>query len=187
MKNFTRLILIICLVTTTTALISFKTPRSTMYEIKEITLSERYYIVKEGTVKFDEISTFLGTHLPAIYGALMENGIEPSAPPSAIYTRWDEATETAVMAAAIPVRPLGNRMAMPEGYKVIPLDETPAIHVAYYGAYEEIKVAHDAIQKYMEEKNLSLDRYVIEEYVTDPTTEEDSSKWLTNIYYLVKK
>ena len=37
----------------------------------------------------------------------------------------------------------------------------------------------------MKEKKLDY-TFVIEEYVTDPTLEKDTAKWLTNIYYILK-
>ena len=57
--------------------------------------------------------------------------------------------------------------------------------LAYHGGYNDMMAAHDAIGKYMKEKNLSAS-VTLEEYVTDPMTEKDSTKWLTNIYYIIK-
>ena len=37
----------------------------------------------------------------------------------------------------------------------------------------------------MEKNNREFKGYVIEQYVTDPMSEPDSTKWLTNIYYHV--
>ena len=32
-----------------------------------------------------------------------------------------------------------------------------------------------------------MSHIVLEEYITDPTTEADTTKWLTNIYYFAEK
>lgn len=42
-----------------------------------------------------------------------------------------------------------------------------------------------AMGKYLSEKGLTQ-QLVVEEYVTDPVAEKDTSKWLTNIYYVLK-
>ena len=38
---------------------------------------------------------------------------------------------------------------------------------------------------YMKANNLPMQTQVIEEYVTDPMHEKDTTKWLTNIYYVL--
>jgi effector-binding domain-containing protein len=58
--------------------------------------------------------------------------------------------------------------------------------VAYYGNYDQSEKAHDAIGDKMKADGLVLRDAVIEEYVTDPTAEPDTAKWLTNIYYPIK-
>ena len=60
-----------------------------------------------------------------------------------------------------------------------------ALHVAYYGSYDKITKAHSAINEYMKEKGLAHS-VAIEEYISDPMTEKDTTKWLTNIYYVLK-
>jgi effector-binding domain-containing protein len=42
------------------------------------------------------------------------------------------------------------------------------------------------MHEYMQENNLVSDGPVIEVYVTDPVSEPDTSKWLTQIIYPVK-
>jgi effector-binding domain-containing protein len=62
------------------------------------------------------------------------------------------------------------------------------LKIAYYGAYDGSMnmPAHEAIDAYIKEKGLTHYGNVIEEYVTDPMAEKDTTKWLTNIYYMVK-
>ncbi len=38
---------------------------------------------------------------------------------------------------------------------------------------------------HLKANNLSLNQVVIEEYITDPGAEPDSTKWHTNVIYLV--
>jgi effector-binding domain-containing protein len=102
-----------------------------------------------------------------------------------LYYDWNEEDSSADLAAAIPVSPdmevddLGDfeRIEVPAG-KALPIE--------YYGAYEQIGGAHEAMHKYMSEGGIEIGTPVIEEYVTDPEREPDTSKWLNNIYYPLK-
>jgi len=46
--------------------------------------------------------------------------------------------------------------------------------------------AHMAMEKYINENKLEALTPAVEEYVTDPGSEPDSTKWLTKIVYFVK-
>jgi effector-binding domain-containing protein len=54
------------------------------------------------------------------------------------------------------------------------------------GGYSGIGKAHEAMDAYMASNKLEQKAPVIEEYITDPGSEPDSSKWLTKIMYLIK-
>jgi effector-binding domain-containing protein len=60
-----------------------------------------------------------------------------------------------------------------------------ALHIAYNGGYNKIGAAHKALNDYMKEKGLEQS-FRIEEYISGPMTEPDTTKWLTNIYYVIK-
>ncbi len=58
-----------------------------------------------------------------------------------------------------------------------------AYTIDYPGAYEGLKYAHQSLNKYFQTNGLRLKPPVIEEYITDPMAEPDTTKWLTKIYY----
>jgi effector-binding domain-containing protein len=58
--------------------------------------------------------------------------------------------------------------------------------IDYYGSYDKTEHAHNQMDKYIKEKNYKMVMPVIEEYITDPMTEKDTSKWLTRISYFVE-
>ncbi len=152
------------------------------YDIHEIEYAGKIFIGKKDTVKFTEMAEFFGTNFGAIATTLGQNKREMAGAPSGIYYMWDEANMKAFMAAAIPVAEDKEL----KGFEKINVAPSRALHIAYYGAYEASAEAHYAMEAYMKEKGLSLNELVIEEYVTDPGLEPDTSKWLTNIYYLIK-
>ena len=57
--------------------------------------------------------------------------------------------------------------------------------VDFYGPYDKLKAAHDAIAQYAKDKGLKLKSPAIEEYIGDPGVEKDPNKVLTRVYYLI--
>lgn len=56
----------------------------------------------------------------------------------------------------------------------------------HHGAYEKSKATHELIQKYLRENHIDFIPEPIEKYITDPTTEPDTSRWATEIYYRLR-
>jgi effector-binding domain-containing protein len=152
------------------------------YDIHEMEMDAKTYIAKREIVAFKDMGNFYGTNFPAISQALAKAKMKPSGPPSSVFYKWDEKEMKADAAAAIPV---ADPKAKVPGYETIHIPASKVVHVAYYGNYDKSGDAHMAIGKHMEEKGMKNGN-VIEEYVTDPMTEKDTAKWLTNIYYVIK-
>lgn len=60
------------------------------------------------------------------------------------------------------------------------------LFVDYYGDYAETATAHTALRAYCQENKLKYMIPFFEEYITDPSMEPDTSKWLTRITYLLE-
>ncbi len=153
------------------------------FEINEASLPTTKYIAFRDTVKFADMKEFFGTHFTAEKAALEEAGLTLAGPPTGIYMEWDMENMQTYMLAAIPFNS-EEEMSF-EGYEVFVLDSSMAYHIAYTGPYEQLANAHMAMDEHMKTSDKELKGYVVEQYVTDPGTEPDSSKWLTNIYYLL--
>jgi effector-binding domain-containing protein len=156
---------------------------ATSYEVKEMEWPETNYIgSKKETVKLQDIPAYLGKHLPAIFAELGKNKIQPEAPPSGLYWNYNESAGTLDMAAAIKAAK-GSKV---KGFETYSIPAGKVLQVVYFGAYDKMQPAHDAILNYMKEKNLKHS-LAIEEYVTDPGVEKDTTKWMSNIYYVIGK
>lgn len=153
------------------------------FKIEPTELSARTYIGKKDTVGFADMEPFFATNFGAAMGALTKKKAPVVGMPSGIYFLWDEPNQQAVLAAAVPV---DGDYTLP-GFDAIPASG-PALKIAYYGAFDGSAEAHYAMDDYLAARGLEFgdDDLVIEEYVTDPTTEPDTTKWLTNIYYVLK-
>ena len=153
------------------------------FKVETTELSPRTYIGKKDTVKWADMESFFSTNFGAAMSALTRKKAPVAGMPSGLYFMWDEPNQQAVMAAAIPVE---GEYTLP-GFEAWPVSGT-AFKIAYYGNYEGSAEAHYAMDDYYTAKGIEYGEndLVIEEYVTDPTTEPDTSKWLTNIYYVKK-
>ncbi len=152
------------------------------YKVEPIELSVRTYIGKKDTIEWSDIDSFVATSLSATNEALAKKKVPIAGPASGIYFFWDEDKQTTYMASVIPVE--GDYKL--EGFEAIKVGGK-TLKIAYYGDLAETIEAHYAMDDYFKAKGLEMSEevLVIEEYVTDQTTEPDPSKWLTNIYYVL--
>jgi effector-binding domain-containing protein len=128
----------------------------------------------------------LGTVLGDLYGRLMQAidnaGISPTGAPFAIYETWDGISTR--LKAGIPVA--DNSLNLGDSIEALVGYEGPVLKVVYYGPYEGSSAAHEAIDVYAKENGMEVIGAPWEVYVTDPSQEPDSSKWVTEIYYPIK-
>jgi effector-binding domain-containing protein len=162
-----------------TSYISSHTKRG--YFINEIDLKPKYYVVKRASVKFSDIQNFYATNFEAIMKKIQLLDLPLAGAPSGLMYTWDMENNVADMAAGIPI--VDN--ADVDGFDVIEVGGK-SLEIKYYGSYSGSEEAHYAMEDYMKENGLAINELVIEEYISDPVNEPDTSKWLTNIYYLVQ-
>jgi effector-binding domain-containing protein len=152
-------------------------------EVKETEWPETYFVgSKRQIVGMNEMQNFFGKHFPAIGEALGKDKIQPTAAPIALYWSFDEKEMKGDMAAVFKV----GTPAKVKGFETFTFPAGKVLVVDYYGPYEKIMDAHIAIGEAMKQKGINDQHAVFEEYVTDPGTEKDSTKWLTKVYYLLK-
>jgi effector-binding domain-containing protein len=103
--------------------------------------------------------------------------------PFSRYLKWDEASKFTVFENCIPV----NQEVAGKGrvqYKIIP--GTRAVMGTHFGAYDKTMYLYTALDEYITENNLVEKGGPIEEYITDPMSQPDTSKWQTNVYFPIK-
>lgn len=109
------------------------------------------------------------------------SGMNQSGAPLAFYHQYSP--EKVVLEAAIPVE--GN---LTEDGR-IKLKEKPSKKVIkgiFMGEYSQTEEMHISIGNYMNQANLEMAGSPYEVYITDPTTEADTTKWKTEVYYPIK-
>lgn len=152
------------------------------YEIKEVDFPARVYAAIQKEVPFADIKTFYAESFTAIGSALAKALLPMAGAPSGIYYSYDEVNQVTNMAAAIPIpRPknLGE-------IGTLQLPAARAYVIDYYGPYENMMSAYNAIDIFLAKHSLTPRMPMIEEYLTDPQVETDTGKWLTRIYFFVQ-
>lgn len=120
---------------------------------------------------FSELMTFMDA-----------NNVNVTGHPYTIYYTWNP-DGLSVMEAGIPVDNVRSTRGR------IMATESPggkAVKAIYFGPYEGIGVAHEAIDKYVKLNGLEIAGPPWDVYITDPATEPDPNKWETHVLYPVK-
>lgn len=142
------------------------------------------YLGVRSTISMDKMEAFYSENLGKVFGELQKNGLEMTSMPCGLYYTWDMEKMTTDMAAAVGFK--GNLKQVPKGMVVLNVPASKSLTIDYMGGYHGLGAAHDAMDVYIKENKMEHIAPVIEEYVTDPGTEPDSTKWVTKIVYLIK-
>lgn len=153
----------------------------TNFGIKKEAFSERYYFGVVDVVVNNKIPQFYAKQLPRVYQFLDSMGISPSGPPAGLIFDWQAINGQVFLMAALPVdKPMKNYA----GWTSFTIKPTNCFKLEHYGPYGTLRNAHTQLSYLMDNSDFILAAPVIEEYVTSPSQEPDTSKWLTNVYYL---
>jgi effector-binding domain-containing protein len=152
----------------------------TEYEVEETTFPTTSYLGQRQIVKWVDMKTHMGTLLPAMYAVAKD---KIAGPASALYWVWDVENEEASMTAALPVSTTDSM----EGFSNYTIDSGKCLVINYYGSYEKLGTAHEWMAYHIATNKLEYGGdAVIEQYITDPTTEADTSKWHSKVIYFIK-
>jgi effector-binding domain-containing protein len=142
------------------------------------------YLGVRSIVAMDQIETFYSTNLGKVFEALQKGNVEITGMPTGLYYTWDMEKKESDMAAAVGFK--GDLKNTPSGMVVLELPAARSLTLDYMGGYHGLGAAHGELEKYMTDNKLEYMPPAVEEYITDPGAEPDSTKWLTKIIYFVK-
>ncbi len=130
-----------------------------------------------------EISKVMGDAYSDIMAAITSNNLKMSEGyPLAVATSYSE-TELS-MICGIPVT---ENSSLEEGdVNIMQSPEGSAIRALHFGDYALLEDTHEQINQYATYYGYEIDGYPWEIYVTDPSVETDTAKWVTEVYYPVK-
>ena len=153
------------------------------YAIKEGQYPGGTYLTIRGNISMSEMESFYGKNFQAIMGEIQKAKITPSTMPLGIYYTWDMEKGTTDMAAGIGV-PADTKE--PAGLTKVTLPANKSLTMIYTGGYGGLGNAHAGFDDYIKTNKLEQLSPVLEEYITDPGSEPDSNKYVTQITYFVK-
>lgn len=149
------------------------------YKIDQEVIPLQYFATKRSEVQEDKVQQFYASNLGSLYSSLQSAGIESNGKPCVLIYNFKPLESKVDLAAGIPLNGEENF----EGATLQKIPAGSAVTLDFYGDYKKIWKGHDAIQAYMSDRELVHDWPVIEQYITDPSVEQDPTKWLTEIYY----
>ncbi|HKL02348.1 MAG TPA: SRPBCC family protein [Cryomorphaceae bacterium] len=150
-------------------------------DVVEVEPHEYFYITDE--VSFDDMDdSFFGDRYGKLVDYLGKDAQNMTMQPFAVYHKWDEENRMAEVSVAMACESdkTGN-----EEIKKGLTHEGKALKCLYYGPYEEMEDVHNFMHAHIGSMNMEMVGSPWEVYVTDPATEPDPTKWLTEVYYPV--
>ncbi len=150
-------------------------------EIEEVYVDEIHALAIKDTVQMKDMEMKMGEFFGELMGYLSQNNINIEHPPFTLYYSWDE--NSAYLAAGIQTKELHEGRG-----KIVPITfgNTNALKAVHMGSYDGLMIVYAALEDYAEENNKTWAGAPWEEYLTDPMTEKDTSKWKTVVYWPVE-
>lgn len=148
------------------------------YVVQESKFNGNHYLIKRANLNFSQIPSFFETNFAKLYAVAGQNAKQPT---SGIIFKWDNATQTADIATAIP---LSSKEIAKGEFEIFTINGCKEIYTEHYGSFEKTNLAYVALDSVMKNKNM-LPSLILEEYITDPKAEPDTNKWLTKVHYLM--
>jgi len=150
------------------------------YEIEIRQVVGRPAVFARATCGHDEIGPTLARVFGTVGQSAQRQGLTMAGPPFCRYTAWRETD--CDLEGGMPVLANGAN----DGEVVAgELGGCTAAATLHTGPYEDLPKAHSAVRTWITQQGKDFAGPCWESYLTDPGTEPDSSKWLTEVYYPV--
>lgn len=159
------------------------TASSTLYEVQHMNFPATTFAIVRQQVKWTDLEAFFMEHLPIVFQEAQNANASPGTASGLIYV-WDEKAQQADIAAAVPVT-AGTKINSPI-VQSTNIPASKAVYVNYSGSYDKIQDAYNSIEKYIADNKLKAKTPTLEQYITGPSNEKDTSKWVTKIVFLVE-
>lgn len=154
------------------------------WKIEKVGFKNQNYLTLRDRISFDKMEAFFSEKYGTLYAFInKDENLDFAGYPSAIYYDWDEENQETELAATMPFQFKKDAKKITD-FKIVNI-EGQSLLLTHKGSYDRLGDAHEFIHQYLEDNELKMSEKVLEEYVTDPENEPDTSKWITNIYYFL--
>ncbi len=141
-----------------------------------VQLPNRRAAVMHAQASTAELPAVFDRIFPAVYEALVEQGVTDLGHVIAVYHTMD--ANQMELSAGIEV---GADVELSAPLEVLELPGGDAIKADHFGPYDQLAQTHESIWPYVQELGRTPRSGPIERYITDPEAEPDTSKWHTEI------
>jgi effector-binding domain-containing protein len=153
------------------------------YQINSGQFAGGKFLAVHKTMAMSDISDFFMKSVPMLMTEVKKAKVQMDGPPAGIYYTWDEKKMETDMAVAVGIK---GDMKAPAGMEIITVPASKDLTIDYVGGYSKMGDAHMAMDAHIKSNKLEFVSPVMELYMSGPSTEPDSNKWMTRIVYLVK-
>ncbi len=111
----------------------------------------------------------------------MQDVGQMAGPPIAIWHEWE--SEVFDFDNAVPI---ANPIDVPDGIQLIKTYTGKVIEAEHIGNYNTTHFTWAILEKYLKENDLERNGDPWEQYISDPGSEPNPNKWITNLFWPVK-
>lgn len=157
-------------------------PAPSPVAIEEVELEARDLAFVSGITTIDEaaIGAALGTAYGQVQAFLRSAGLEPTGPPVAVTTEWNE--EQGRWAFEAGLRFEGRPATAVPPVQVGKTHGGRAVRAVHVGPYRNLPATYEALDAYLNQHGLTAAGRPWEEYVSDPATTPEA-ELITHVYY----
>lgn len=138
------------------------------------------FATQRKAVSFAEMKDFSESVFRKIRTAAQERIIGA---PCTFYYRWDDSSQKYEIGPAYALS--GNAPLSDKDISLMQIPTSTVYSLLYKGGYANLGSAHQILQRYAGQKGANIVQ-VMEEYISGPANEQDSTKWATNVIFFVK-
>lgn len=160
-----------------------------VYSIKVEDITQHsggYYLYNTMSCKFSDFEKNMKTMLPKVGAYAMTHNVTMAGPPFILYHKWDEENNAVMFSTCVPT----NSKVTTDEADILTgkLESFRAVKTVLKGNYSNLKEAWETTMAYIADNNLEMvaGGSMLETYLTDPMSELNPAKWVTEIYVEVK-
>ena len=145
-----------------------------------------YYLYNTTSCKFSDFEKNMTTMLPKVGAYAITHNVTMAGPPFILYHKWDEENDAVIFSCCVPT----NSKIVSDEAEILTgkLESFRTIKTVLKGNYSNLKEAWETTMKYIVDNNLEMVEggSMLEAYITDPMSQPNPAKWVTEIYVEVK-
>ena len=145
-----------------------------------------YYLYNTTSCKFSEFEKNMEEMLPQVGAYAITHNVTMAGPPFILYHKWDEENDAMIFSCCVPTN--SKIISDEPGILTGRLKSFRTVKTVLKGNYDNLKEAWDTTMTYISDNDLEMIEGgpMLETYITDPMSQTNPAKWVTEIYVAVK-